>query len=567
MQNFIKTIINGVQKWTKKEIKKSTADWNQNDSNAADYVKNRTHYIEDIEEVVIERQTIDFLDQQAIIFQDNKIHSWKNINVYVFWNGVTYDCFVNGNGAVSWINYNMNDPKIPFCIMFESDRIFFQKEDFNTSIEFGITREIIHKLNSKYLDIPTYLATTDDVKSVSSTVEDKMDRVNPVGSGSFSFNRKSGTTIGTFSVAMGYQTTASGTYSHAEGETTTASGYSSHAEGSGTVASMAYTHAEGFMTKAEHEGAHAEGYGTTASGWMSHAEGGETIASGVGSHAEGNSTTASGGGSHAEGLETIAASENQHVQGRYNVLYRLSFNDTKEKILLSTGSSYAYSSEYTFDPLTGVISLINAKSAKPNMIHIVSSPIYLENNGVWYQVLDNYDDYAVNTFTAIKINIVTYAHIVGNGTSDTERSNAHTLDWNGVGWFQGGLQIGGNAQDDGAKTVLLEGDAIPVPETADVGQVMRVKSVDENGKPVEWETTDISTSGGSGCVVSDTAPEDTSVLWIDTSDNSSDENLGGGNVGETEQLNMLIESDMLPAVHDANGAILTDENGKIILRY
>jgi len=33
------------------------------------------------------------------------------------------------------------------------------------------------------------------------------------------------------------------------------------------------------------------------------------------------------------------------------------------------------------------------------------------------------------------------------------------------------------------------------------------------------------------------------------------------------QITMLVEADMLPAVHDASGAILTDENGKIILRY
>ena len=36
---------------------------------------------------------------------------------------------------------------------------------------------------------------------------------------------------------------------------------------------------------------------------------------------------------------------------------------------------------------------------------------------------------------------------------------------------------------------------------------------------------------------------------------------------DTEQLEMLAEADMLPAVHDTNGAILTDENGNIILRY
>ncbi len=41
-----------------------------------------------------------------------------------------------------------------------------------------------------------------------------------------------------------------------------------------------------------------------------------------------------------------------------------------------------------------------------------------------------------------------YAHIVGNGTSDGNRSNAHTLDWNGLGWFAGGLKVGGTGQDD-----------------------------------------------------------------------------------------------------------------------
>lgn len=30
-----------------------------------------------------------------------------------------------------------------------------------------------------------------------------------------------------------------------------------------------------------------------------------------------------------------------------------------------------------------------------------------------------------------------YAHIVGNGTSDIARSNAHTLDWDGNAWYAG----------------------------------------------------------------------------------------------------------------------------------
>ena len=34
----------------------------------------------------------------------------------------------------------------------------------------------------------------------------------------------------------------------------------------------------------------------------------------------------------------------------------------------------------------------------------------------------------------------TYAHIVGNGTSSSKRSNAHTLDWSGNAWFSGTVE-------------------------------------------------------------------------------------------------------------------------------
>ena len=33
-----------------------------------------------------------------------------------------------------------------------------------------------------------------------------------------------------------------------------------------------------------------------------------------------------------------------------------------------------------------------------------------------------------------------YAHIVGNGTSDASRSNAHTLDWSGNAWYAGTVE-------------------------------------------------------------------------------------------------------------------------------
>lgn len=122
-------------------------------------------------------------------------------------------------------------------------------------------------------------------------ISGKMDKSDPTGYGSFSLNRKYGTTVGELSFAAGYYLEASGKCSHAEGNSTTASGESSHAEGYGSNATADYSH--------------AEGYSSSASGKYSHAEGEMSIAKGIGSHAEGDGARAS--------------SDYQHAQGKYNI--------------------------------------------------------------------------------------------------------------------------------------------------------------------------------------------------------------------------------------------------------
>lgn len=52
---------------------------------------------------------------------------------------------------------------------------------------------------------------------------------------------------------------------------------------------------------------------------------------------------------------------------------------------------------------------------------------------------------------------------------------------------------------DGNEAVSVEipsSDCIPTPPTAEVGQTIAVKAVDENGKPQEWEMVDLSDGGG-----------------------------------------------------------------------
>ena len=220
---------------------------------------------------------------------------------------------------------------------------------------------------------------------------------NPVFTGSFSQNRRPNTTIGDYSHAEGSNTTASGDYSHAEGSSTTASGDYSHAEGSSTTASGYVSHAEGRNTTARGYISHAEGYWTIASSGYSHAEGNSTTASGYVSHAEGSMATASGDYSHAEGSNTTASGYYSHAEGYWTI---------------AQGFSQHVQGRYN-------IPQGDSKIPRPS----------------------------------------DYLHIVGNGSSDTSRSNCHTLDRSGNAWFAGDVYVGstsGKDKDDGSKKLATE---------------------------------------------------------------------------------------------------------------
>ena len=187
---------------------------------------------------------------------------------------------------------------------------------------------------------------------------------------------------------------------HAEGKYTTASGDSSHAEGHLTEASGISSHAEGVYTTASGDyGSHAEGEYATASGPVSHAEGYFTTASGDSSHAEGDNTTASGENSHAEGFKTIASGYASHAEGEYT----------------KASGKYAHVEGYH-------------TTARSNSQHVQGKYNVEDTNG-------------------------TYAHIVGGGTSNTNKKNIHTLDWNGNAVYSGDV----NATDSDGSTVSLLG--------------------------------------------------------------------------------------------------------------
>ena len=126
----------------------------------------------------------------------------------------------------------------------------------------------------------------------------------------------------------------------------------------------------------------------------SSAIGGSVIASGISSHAEGDSSTASGYASHAEGSTTTASGVNSHAEGDYTTASGAS----------SHAEGYGSKASSQFQHVQGKYN-IEDKDRK-------------------------------------------YAHIVGNGAGDAKRSNAHTLDWKGNGWYAGKLSQEGTPIED-----------------------------------------------------------------------------------------------------------------------
>ena len=175
------------------------------------------------------------------------------------------------------------------------------------------------------------------------------------------------------------------------------SGNHGHAEGNSTIASGNMAHAEGNSTTASGDSSHAEGNSTTASGGSSHAEGSNSKATNGYAHAEGQNTTASGYISHAEGKDTTASGEASHAEG--------------SRTIASSSWSHA-----------------EGRST-------IAASRYQHVQGRC-NIEDSSD---------------TYAHIVGNGEDDDNRSNAHTLDWDGNAWFAGEVYAGGTSQSDGHK--------------------------------------------------------------------------------------------------------------------
>lgn len=322
--------------------------------------------------------------------------------------------------------------------------------DWHTNIFAGIT--ISNGINNGPIIIEDYLDILENwrISVEENAVGNKMDKENPTGTGSFSMNRLKGSTVGDYSHTEGMNCVASGMFSHAEGGGTgnydprdewywetgsTASGDYSHSEGYITIASGSASHAEGSETKAEATDSHAEGKYTKASGEHSHAEGKYTIAGGDSSHSEGYESEASGIASHTEGYNSVASNFYSHAEG----------NNT-------TASGHTSHAE-------GLYTIASSDNQ-----HVQGK----------YNVED-----AANE----------YAHIVGGGSSITDRKNIYTLDWSGNAVYAGDVTNGNGVSMDSLKAAE-EANATAIGSIYDETTTYMDTKISEliNGAPTTLDT-------------------------------------------------------------------------------
>lgn len=193
--------------------------------------------------------------------------------------------------------------------------------------------------------------------------------------------------------------------------------------------------------------------------------------------------TASAAPSYAFGSQTKASSANQFVTGKYNVedsngdnlfivgngtaddarsnAFEVTSDGTAVAYRFSSGGSNtvtgtraaAFGTSNTasggYSAAVGSGNTASGGSAFAEGGDTVAQGMYSHSEGyktettrMYQHVQGKYN--IVNTSE----DEIQYAHIVGNGTGANARSNAHTIDWDGNGWFAGTVKIGGTGYSD-----------------------------------------------------------------------------------------------------------------------
>jgi hypothetical protein len=239
--------------------------------------------------------------------------------------------------------------------------------------------------------------------------------------------------IGIYSTAIGYNTQASGAYSASIGTAATANGASSISIGTGTNANGEFSLAMGEDTYANGDNSTAMGYNTYAIGYGSTATGAYSIANGYASTALGYGAYANASGSTATGVNSIANGYGSTALGYYSNAGGGGSTAMGWETTTTGGSSTAMGYE-TF--AAGYTSTAMGRGTKANGDYSTAMGRVTTANGDYSTAMG--DSTIANGFASLVIGryndsllspeisatSTTPLFIIGNGNSNTARSNA-----------------------------------------------------------------------------------------------------------------------------------------------
>ena len=178
------------------------------------------------------------------------------------------------------------------------------------------------------------------------------------------------------------------------------------------------------------------GRGNVASGYYATATGYNNTASGAYSLVEGTLCEAQGNASHAEGIETKATGDSSHSEGSYS--------KAKGQDSHAEGNDTEARADFSHAGGQGTKAIGDAQT-----------------------VIGRYN--STNTARAF---------IVGNGSSDTNRSNALALDWDGNMWITGNLSASGSLTVGSPVAINMGGTGQTAVET--VSTISSIITADSN---------------------------------------------------------------------------------------
>ena len=206
------------------------SDWNQNDENATDYIRNRTHW----EEYTFSEsfnETLTFTSPQAnmLLWNASAPYALSNVDITAIYRITIGDYTYTAQPVLenpNYQSYTISDEShnynVTLQIQNDNSIVFMQVVIFNTSapspsnflvkIEQGSS--IVHKIDSKYLSTINWLATSTD----NGYIDNKPNIIKASGTNAIVMNDvQNNSATGSYSIASGRGTVANGNFQHVIG--------------------------------------------------------------------------------------------------------------------------------------------------------------------------------------------------------------------------------------------------------------------------------------------------------------------------------------------------------------